>query len=57
MTPDEKKPASASPLDRWRIPHFELDDEYTQDMSHEDLESLALKLKGYGEAVERREPD
>jgi hypothetical protein len=39
-------------MDGWKIAGFEPDDEYLQDMSHEDLQSLVLKLKGYGEAAD-----
>jgi len=56
MATDDEKPVSASALERWKISRVETDEEYTQDMSHEDLESLALKLKGYGEEAERKDP-
>jgi hypothetical protein len=43
------------PIDGWKLASFEPEDEYLQDMSHEDLQNLALKLKGYGEAADPRE--
>ena len=50
MARDQEKETSAA--DSWEIPGFEPDDEYLQDMYHEDLQGLALKLKGYGEAAD-----
>lgn len=45
-------------LHGWRIPGAEQDEEeYSQDMSHEDLQSLADKLKGYGQAADPLTPD
>ena len=35
-----------------KSPLVESDDEYLQDMSHEDIQSLAAKLKGYGETAD-----
>jgi len=57
MESEEKKSRLASTTQGWKIPHFELhhfdqEDEYLQAMSHEDLQGLALKLKGYGEAAD-----
>jgi hypothetical protein len=52
MAPNEEKEPPPSAPAAWKIPGFEPDDEYLQDMSHEDLQSLALKLKGYGEAAD-----
>ena len=49
--------SSGFELHRWRIPGLEHDDEeYVQDMSHEDLQRLALKLKGYGDAADPLAP-
>lgn len=63
MESEEKKSRSASAPHGWKIPHFELhnfeqEDEYLQEMSPEDLQGLALKLKGYGDAADplRRRP-
>jgi hypothetical protein len=57
MGSEEKKSRSASTTHAWNIlhfelPHFEREDEYLQAMSHEDLQGLAIKLKGYGEAAD-----
>jgi hypothetical protein len=59
MGSDEKKSALASTPNGWKLPHFEPDDEYLQDMSHEDLQSLALRLKGYakGDELETNRPE
>jgi len=50
---EDDNPILASEVSESRIPYFEHDEEYVQDMSHEDLQRLALKLKGYDEAAER----
>ena len=57
MESEEEKSRSASTTHGWKIPHFELhnfepEDEYLQEMSPEDLQGLALKLKGYGDAAD-----
>jgi len=59
MASEEKKSPSGSGIQDWKLPRFEPDDEYSQEMSHEDLQDLALKLKGYGGAadpLERERP-
>ena len=64
MEPERRKSRLAPTRHAWKIPHFELhqfeqEDEYLQEMSPEDLQGLALKLEGYGQAADplARRPD
>ena len=57
MEPQRRKSRLAPTTHGWKIPHFELhqfeqEDEYLQEMSNEDLQGLALKLEGYGQAAD-----
>lgn len=57
MEPGRRKLRLAPTTHGWSIPHFDLhqfeqEDEYLQEMSPQDLQGLALKLEGYGEAAD-----